>query len=73
MSGYMLMSYVLCSGCGDPVGGRIPSGNEPRVLTCTHCGTQNPFRDGDLPTGLVCYDEETNRWRLSTLADSLPA
>jgi hypothetical protein len=71
MSGYGLMKYVVCSGCGDPVGGRIPSGNEPRVLICVHCHVKTAFEDADLRQGLVGYDEATKRWRVATLADSL--
>jgi hypothetical protein len=68
---YGLMSYIVCSRCGDPVGGRIPSGSEPRVLTCVRCHAQTAFNDGDLRQGLVGYDEATRRWRVATLADSL--
>ncbi|HXM20017.1 MAG TPA: hypothetical protein VN948_01965 [Terriglobales bacterium] len=64
------MSYIVCGGCGDLVGGRIPSGDEPRVLTCVHCHAQTAFNDNELRQGLVGYDEATKRWRVATLADS---
>jgi hypothetical protein len=71
MSGYGLMKYIVCSGCGDLVAGRIPSGDEKRTLTCVHCHAETAFADGDLRQGLVGYDEATKRWRVATLADSL--
>lgn len=71
MSGYGLMTYIVCGECGDPVGGRIPSGDEARVLTCVHCHAKTAFNDNDLRQGLVGYDEATKRWRVATLADSL--
>jgi hypothetical protein len=62
------MSYVGCPKCGDAVAGRMPSGDEPRRLTCVHCKTTFEFEDSDRRSGLVEFNEETRRWKVVTLA-----
>lgn len=62
------MTYVLCKHCGDPVAGRIPSGVEPRSLTCVHCKTAFEFDDSELRRDIVVYDTETQRWRVEGFA-----
>jgi len=60
------MNYVLCHKCGDPVAGRIPSGNEARQLECTHCHERFEFTDSEIKSGIVVYDNVLKRWRVDS-------
>lgn len=68
-----LMSYVLCpnSKCGDAVAGRIPQPPEELKLRCTHCKETFIFEAGEVRSGLVFCDPETNRWKVQTLASMM--
>jgi hypothetical protein len=63
----MHMSYVVCPQCDDAVGGRMPSGDEPRRLKCVHCKTTFEFDDSQRQSGLVEFNEATRRWKVVTL------
>lgn len=65
------MSYVLCPKCGDPVAGRIPQPPDELKLTCAHCKEAFLFQPGDLRSGLVFYNPDTNRWKVQTLAEQI--
>jgi hypothetical protein len=65
------MRYVVCGQCGDAVAGKLPSGDEPRVVTCSHCQLRFGFEDGQVRFGPVRYDEATDRWHAVTIADKL--
>jgi len=65
MTGHM--RYVVCPNCGDAVAGRLPSGNEPRQVQCSHCGEKFAFADSDVMSGLVTYDEGQNRWKTARI------
>jgi NAD-dependent SIR2 family protein deacetylase len=58
------MRYVLCHKCGDPVAGRIPEGNEQRVLECPHCKEHFTFNDDEIKSGIVMFDSKSNRWKV---------
>jgi transcription elongation factor Elf1 len=65
------MNYVTCHACGDPVAGRIPSGNEPRKLQCAHCHHAFEFVDAEVRSGIVVYDDIDDRWKVRTIMDDL--
>jgi transcription elongation factor Elf1 len=61
------MSYVVCDQCGDPVAGRIPSGNEERKLECVHCQHRFTFDDAQVRAGIVVYDDVADRWKVQRM------
>jgi NAD-dependent SIR2 family protein deacetylase len=63
-----VMTYVVCKHCGDPVAGKMPSGDEARVLTCVHCKETFEFDDSELRRDIVIYDSMAKRWRVEGLA-----
>lgn len=60
----VVMSYVPCPNCGDPVGGRIPSPPGQLKLTCVHCKQGFEFEQGEVRSGPVSYDPEVDRWNV---------
>jgi hypothetical protein len=61
------MACVVCKECCDAVGGKMPSGDEARVLTCVHYKTTFEFDDSQRQSGIVEFNEETKRWKVVTL------
>jgi DNA-directed RNA polymerase subunit RPC12/RpoP len=59
------MRYLVCPKCGDAVAGRLPSGDEERRVKCLHCHERFVFQDGDIKSGLVTYDERSDRWKIA--------
>jgi hypothetical protein len=59
------MRYVICPSCGDAVAGKLPSGTEAKQLACTHCHHGFEFDEMDIRSGIVTYDDVTNRWRVA--------
>ena len=56
------MAYVLCPSCDDPVAGSLPA--EGETLECVHCHHKFPFETRNVRSGIVVYDEKTDRWRV---------
>ena len=59
-SGYM--RYVICPSCGDAVAGKLPDDGED--VECLHCHRIFPFRSSDARSGVVTYDDRTDRWQV---------
>lgn len=58
------MNYVICPKCGDAVAGRLPSGDEPRQLECSHCHHGFEFTDDQVVFGPVAFGDATKRWTI---------
>lgn len=59
-----VMTYIVCKNCGDPIAGKIPTGDEPRRLTCVHCKKTSDFEDSELKRDIVVHDALTKRWKV---------
>jgi hypothetical protein len=66
----VVLSYVICAKCGDPVGGRIPQPPQELKLTCLHCKQTFTFEPEDVGRGVVSYDPLTGRWKTEGLDQS---